>query len=540
MPRSQRHRIANALRVLGASVALALMAAGVAPVAAASQTSLVFQQLPIASRGPALEGETHVSAPRRTDETDETRQLMRRAASVRVAAALLVGTDQPVSPDPSGAVVQVVVRTAAEQSPAADQVRADIDATLVEMQGALAAHDLASGQRLLLHAERAILVTALQVSEHAVESSVPDRAARPDSELVENLDRAARLARLTAAARSVEPSARYAAEARDLAAALHSIAESDRDTHEPALDLSPRSTDGYANGMIPLDVLCPVSFAPGHRLRCDAADALDLMNAAFRAALGTNLTLTDSYRTLDGQFAVRAAKPLLAALPGTSNHGWGLAVDLGGGVESYGSQQYAWLTSHAAEYGWHHPAYMNQDGPGPHEPWHWEFGTTDRHPSARSRHVERPPMAPAILTEPPAPTAVPSSVPDPVPDPGPPVVVDAQPIEAPSAVLPVPPAVLEPVLPTPVSDEPEDVTPACDAQTIPDSSTLPPLPSDPAPEADGASSPASVPPADAVELPAVIDEPPLPACPSELDSTVGEIVEPTSISAAEAAKPAGS
>ena len=540
MPRSPRSRLAIALRVVGASAALALMAAGVYPVTA-SGTSEPLQQLPIAASGPAQRVEGRDTARGGPDETDAVERLVRRAASVRAAADLLMETDPSVSPDASEAVVRVV-RAAAEQSTAPDQVRADIDSTLVEIQDALAGHDLTSARRLVQHAERAVLVTALQVSEHAVQSSAPDRAARPDSELIRNLDRAARLARLTAAARSVEPSARYAAEARDLAAALHSIAESERDTHEPAPDLSPpdRSTDGFANGEIPLDVLCPVSFAPGHRLRCDAADALELMNAAFRAALGTNLTLTDSYRTLDGQLAVRAAKPLLAALPGTSNHGWGLAVDLGGGVESYGSQQYAWLTSHAAEYGWHHPAYMNQDGPGPHEPWHWEFGTTDHHPSARSKHVERPPMAPAILTEPPAPTAVPSSVPDPVPDPGPPVVADAQPIEAPSAVPPVPPAVLEPVLPTPISDEPDDVTPACDAQTIPDSSSLSPLPSDTAPEADGPSSPASPQPAAEVEPPAEIDEPPVPACPSELDPTVGVLVEPTIPSTAEAAKAAGS
>ena len=40
-------------------------------------------------------------------------------------------------------------------------------------------------------------------------------------------------------------------------------------------------------------------------------------------------------------------KPVLAAVPGTSNHGWGLAVDLCGGIERFGTQQYAWMQANA-------------------------------------------------------------------------------------------------------------------------------------------------------------------------------------------------
>jgi LAS superfamily LD-carboxypeptidase LdcB len=62
-----------------------------------------------------------------------------------------------------------------------------------------------------------------------------------------------------------------------------------------------------------------------------------------------------------------------AAVPGTSNHGWGLAVDLCGGIQVDYSPEHEWLMDHAAEFSWFHPSWALPGGPGPHEPWHWEF-----------------------------------------------------------------------------------------------------------------------------------------------------------------------
>jgi LAS superfamily LD-carboxypeptidase LdcB len=64
-------------------------------------------------------------------------------------------------------------------------------------------------------------------------------------------------------------------------------------------------------------------------------------------------------------------RPSLAAVPGTSNHGWGLAVDLGCGVQSSRSAQYRWMIANAGRFGWVHPSWAFHD---PFEPWHWEFG----------------------------------------------------------------------------------------------------------------------------------------------------------------------
>jgi hypothetical protein len=85
------------------------------------------------------------------------------------------------------------------------------------------------------------------------------------------------------------------------------------------------------NGQLPDSELAPIA---GGRLRKDAAAAWNAMNAEARKR-GVPLSPTgsaSSYRTLAQQQALYAlyqsGRGNLAAVPGTSNHGWGLAVDL--------------------------------------------------------------------------------------------------------------------------------------------------------------------------------------------------------------------
>jgi len=131
-------------------------------------------------------------------------------------------------------------------------------------------------------------------------------------------------------------------------------------------------TSAYSNGAIPAAALCPLWGAPGHRLRADAAAAFEKMAKAYAAEFGSPLCVTDSYRSLGEQVRVYAAKPKLAAHPGTSNHGWGTALDLCGGIESFGTTQHAWMLTHAPLFGWFHPGWAEPTGSKP-EPWHWEF-----------------------------------------------------------------------------------------------------------------------------------------------------------------------
>jgi uncharacterized protein YlxW (UPF0749 family) len=132
-----------------------------------------------------------------------------------------------------------------------------------------------------------------------------------------------------------------------------------------------RSWGGYPNGLIPPSALCPIGVG-GHSLRCDAAAAYRAMSAAYAAAFGRPVCLTDSYRTYAGQVRLYGEKPALAAVPGTSNHGWGLAVDLCGGIEGFGTAQYAWMVANAGRFGWLHPTWADP-GNGREEPWHWEY-----------------------------------------------------------------------------------------------------------------------------------------------------------------------
>jgi LAS superfamily LD-carboxypeptidase LdcB len=64
----------------------------------------------------------------------------------------------------------------------------------------------------------------------------------------------------------------------------------------------------------------------------------------------------------------------LAAVPGTSIHGWGRAVDFedGAGELTFSSVGYRWLQEHAAAFGFVHPAWAEPGQLGA-EPWHWEF-----------------------------------------------------------------------------------------------------------------------------------------------------------------------
>jgi len=135
-----------------------------------------------------------------------------------------------------------------------------------------------------------------------------------------------------------------------------------------------RAWGGYPNGLIPPSALCPLGVA-GHLLRCDAAAAYRAMSAAYAGAFGGPICITDSYRSYAVQVRLFGEKPALAAVPGTSNHGWGLAVDLCGGIDRYDTAAYDWMKANAGRFGFLHPEWA-EPGHGREEPWHWEYAGT--------------------------------------------------------------------------------------------------------------------------------------------------------------------
>lgn len=133
------------------------------------------------------------------------------------------------------------------------------------------------------------------------------------------------------------------------------------------------SLTGYPNGRLPTAALCPLWGAPGQLLRADAAAAFTGMSTAYAAQFGSPICVTDSYRPYAVQVRLYREKPTLAAYPGSSEHGWGRAADLCGGIQSEGTAAHRWMLANAPRFGWFHPSWAEPGGSRP-EPWHFEFG----------------------------------------------------------------------------------------------------------------------------------------------------------------------
>ena len=138
----------------------------------------------------------------------------------------------------------------------------------------------------------------------------------------------------------------------------------------PLPDCTGVVTDVGINGRLSAAALCDLWQAP-YQDRADAVVTLFALNDAYRAAFGRDMCLSSGYRDLEEQAALRARKGGLAAAPGTSNHGWGLAVDLC--PSTYSGDAGTWLHEVGPVYGWANPAWAHRGGDGPYEPWHWEF-----------------------------------------------------------------------------------------------------------------------------------------------------------------------
>jgi hypothetical protein len=119
----------------------------------------------------------------------------------------------------------------------------------------------------------------------------------------------------------------------------------------------------YGNGKIPADALKSIGVGD-NRLYAPAADAFVRMNADAKAA-GITIGVNDSYRSYEEQVQLAKEKGLysqggLAANPGSSNHGWGLALDL-----DLNSAAQKWMRDNGYKYGFAEDTAR--------EPWHWGY-----------------------------------------------------------------------------------------------------------------------------------------------------------------------
>lgn len=135
------------------------------------------------------------------------------------------------------------------------------------------------------------------------------------------------------------------------------------------------SKDGKKNGELEGSDLQTLKHHSGKQLSPKAAKDFDKMEDKFKEEKGRVFKgFTDSYRTYSSQWdifdydrCIRTGESrkkdevdIPVALPGTSNHGWGEAVDI------FDSEGQTWMKENGKKYGWCW-------GEAPTEAWHFTY-----------------------------------------------------------------------------------------------------------------------------------------------------------------------
>ncbi|MCL1871301.1 MAG: D-alanyl-D-alanine carboxypeptidase family protein [Promicromonosporaceae bacterium] len=313
--------------------------------------------------------------------TAVVRELVRRAAVTLPEPTPLASSTK--TPAATGQLTPAATGqlTPAATAPTTDAPTESGDATSI----AVVAGDKAAAPKAVTAAADAALTAAAKASKSTATEAAPETVA---AALTQQTAALAKLITSTPAATvSVTPAppspeeiaakkaaeeaaARAAAEkaAAEAAAKAAAQAAAERAQLQALADQAKQ----YGNGQIPASLLRAIPWSPGSMLRADAAIQLEHLNQAFRARFGSDIGITDSYRSYADQVAVKRARGFWAATPGTSNHGFGVAVDLGSGIASFGSETYRWMAENAGKFGFVNPAWA-QPGAGKPEPWHWEY-----------------------------------------------------------------------------------------------------------------------------------------------------------------------
>lgn len=135
----------------------------------------------------------------------------------------------------------------------------------------------------------------------------------------------------------------------------------------------------YQNGKIPISLMrkvgcfLPIFGAPaaGQYLQAEAQRQVTAFQNAFFLKFHKPMYISEGYRDYANQVFRRnlyiRAGGNLAAVPGTSVHGWALAVDFGSGIATPGSPEKKWADANGPKYGW--LPIGNSFG----EAWHFEY-----------------------------------------------------------------------------------------------------------------------------------------------------------------------
>lgn len=136
-----------------------------------------------------------------------------------------------------------------------------------------------------------------------------------------------------------------------------------------------------SNGKVSSSMLAAVPWDKEKTLiAAPAVKDLTRLNTAFKKQFGKNLDIDLAYRTLDTQkYLYAELGSYIAAKPGTSNHGWGLAIDVPETYDySFRGKYYKWLKANSHKYNWTHrknlEEYRSDGSKNPYaEAWHFEY-----------------------------------------------------------------------------------------------------------------------------------------------------------------------
>lgn len=130
-----------------------------------------------------------------------------------------------------------------------------------------------------------------------------------------------------------------------------------------------------SNGRLPISSLQRIGIGQLMALPPAANAFKSMREAAFNQ--GIIISASSAYRSIEKQIELKREKGSMAATPGKSNHGWGLAFDItdsAGRALRPGTPEFKWMSQNAHKFGIVGPLAK------PFEAWHWEFRGSSKAP----------------------------------------------------------------------------------------------------------------------------------------------------------------
>ncbi|HUX68954.1 MAG TPA: M15 family metallopeptidase [Cellulomonadaceae bacterium] len=317
-----------------------------------------------------------------------------------VSAGVVISDQRTASAQARAAVVRLMTAESERAHTARDGL-AGLVGTADVLVAATATEPSVDGAR---EAVRTVLVTARPLLSGTSTAADVERLTAAASALEVSIDRlrqaqgavqaahdadaaaAAQAAAESAAADAAAATRRAAADAEAAVQRAATAAAAAQQRTAARATATAAATPGYdgTNGRIDPALLCDIPFLSDHQVLCRALPDLIAFSDAYRAQFGIPLPIDpwpeSCYRSYDQQVATfaRYGSPR-AAVPGTSNHGWGKAIDIddavgadGNPLYGFGTPGYIWMVANGPRFGWAAPDWALQNGANP-EPWHLEY-----------------------------------------------------------------------------------------------------------------------------------------------------------------------